>query len=156
MKKFSAILGLFLLAAGCATSPTVNQIPYINSGSSMVPTLKDREQLVFEGSIHDYNRSDIVLLTPPASAVETVKRIIGLPGEHIIIKDGGVWVNDKKLDETAYLPSSVSTFPGLVSDATLDQQSYFVLGDNRNASSDSRSYGPVPASAIKGLFIKKK
>jgi len=96
-------------------------------------------------------RGDIIVFMPPGVTSEPyIKRIIGLPGDQISIHDGGVYVNSKRLDES-YLRSDTS-WRGIAGDNTYTVQSgnVFVLGDNRNNSSDSRVFGEVPIGNIIG------
>lgn len=102
---------------------------------------------------HPPQRGDIIVFNPPISANDKpyIKRVIGLPGEAISIHDGAVYVDGERLDEP-YLGSTATRWPGrgenfelLVPDGHV-----FVLGDNRNNSTDSRSFGPVEYDAIIG------
>ena len=96
-------------------------------------------------------RGDIIVFMPPGVSSEPyIKRIIGLPGDQISIHDGGVYVNGNRLNE-AYLRSD-TTWRGIAGDNTYTVQpgNVFVLGDNRNNSSDSRVFGEVPIGSIIG------
>lgn len=97
---------------------------------------------------HGPKRGDVVvLLSPQDHSRDFVKRVIGEPGDVIEIRDGRVFVNDQALEESAYIDaSSQSDF----SPTIVPPDHYFVMGDNRDASSDSRSFGPVPRSLIIG------
>lgn len=84
-----------------------------------------------------------------------IKRVIGLPGEHIQIKNGGVYVNGEKLEEK-YLFSGMITdmsSGGEFCDVWVPDDCVFVLGDNRSASSDSRSFGCIPVRKIEGKVV---
>lgn len=97
---------------------------------------------------HGPKRGDVVvLLSPQDHSRDFVKRIIGEPGDTIEIVDGQVFVNDHPLAESAYIavPTQTDLPPTVV-----PPDHYFVMGDNRNASSDSRSFGPVPRALIIG------
>ncbi len=96
------------------------------------------------------SRGDIVVFNPPGQHTEPyIKRIIGLPGEKISVHDGAVYINDHRLQES-YL-SSPTDWRGIATqDVTVQPGYVFVMGDNRNNSSDSRVFGPVPISSIIG------
>ncbi len=108
-----------------------------------------------------YQRGDVVVLHPPAgwedgSDTPFVKRIIGLPGDHIDIKDGLVYINGVALDETAYTYRNADGTNGPTTPLTdtsswvLGPDQLFVMGDHREASSDSRAFGPIETSAVIG------
>lgn len=146
-------------------------------GNSMEPTLSHSEMLVINRRAYtsfDLNsvlsalpgvtrqaedrryifnppqRGDIVVFTPPGSGSDPyIKRIIGLPGETVDIRDGSVWVNDMMLEEN-YVSSSTSWRGGNQSAIVIPEDEFFVLGDNRENSSDSRSFGTVPKDDIIG------
>lgn len=133
----------------------------IVQGRSMFPTLKPQDRVVVNKLrttfSRPYDRGDIVTINAakldnPDIDKDIVKRIVALPGETVEIKDGQVFVNDKKLPEK-YLPSGVVTeLIGSYSRVLLGKDSYFVLGDNRSHSTDSRVFGVVPAKAIMGYL----
>ena len=76
-----------------------------------------------------------------------IKRVIGLPGEHVEIKDGVVYINGEKLEEP-YLNSTVMTEAGLFNDFTVPENTVFAMGDNRSVSLDCRAFGCVPLDKI--------
>lgn len=83
-----------------------------------------------------------------------IKRVIGLPGDHVQIIDGKVYINEEELDESSYLDKSVSTsIFGQFYDITVPENSVFVLGDNRAVSEDSRSFGCVPLEKIESKVV---
>jgi signal peptidase I len=95
-------------------------------------------------------RGDIVVFTPPGSSSDPyIKRIIGLPGETVDIRDGTVWVDGVALEEN-YVSSSTTWRGGNQSAIIVPEDEFFVLGDNRENSSDSRSFGTVPKDDIIG------
>ncbi len=94
-------------------------------------------------------RGDVIVFKFPLDPSQFyIKRVIGLPGETVAIKDGQVLINGEYLDESVYLPEGTFT-PGEM-EITLEAGEYFVLGDNRNASSDSRQWGVLPEENIIG------
>lgn len=125
-------------------------------GHSMEPTLSDQDNLLVDKlsyRLHDPKRFDVVVF-PYQYADKTyfIKRIIGLPGETVRIDDtGSIYINDELLMES--YGKEVIEDPGLARDGiTLGADEYFVLGDNRNDSSDSRfvSVGNIKGSQIIG------
>lgn len=122
-------------------------------GSSMEPTLENGDQLIVENVsyyLHDPERFDVIVF-PYSHNVSYIKRIIGLPGESIQIKDGAIYVNGEILTEN-YGKETIED-PGLAKEEiVLGEDEYFVLGDNRNASIDSRrlEVGTVKRSKIMG------
>ncbi len=97
----------------------------------------------------------IVFKAPPDPEKAFIKRVIGVPGDIVKIENGNVYLNDKLLDESAYLKPTVKTYGGsFVKDReaiNISENEYFVMGDNRNFSSDSREWGFVKKTAITGF-----
>lgn len=129
---------------------------FIVVGSSMEPTLKEGYVgYACKVQFASINRNDIIIYSRKNSSeeYEVIKRVIGLPNEHIIIdKQGQIYINDEKLDESSYLGTSYFpyTYSGSYIDITLGENEYFTLGDNRGNSIDARYYGPISKSDIKG------
>lgn len=85
-----------------------------------------------------------------------IKRVIGLPGEHVEIKEGKVYINGVKLDESTYLKDSVKTEPGLdgvFTDIVVPEGYVFAMGDNRTESGDCRKFGCIPLEKIEGTVV---
>jgi len=131
--------------------------PHQVKGSSMFPTFKDSEYLLTDKIT--YKRSEpkfgdvIVFKAPTNENFDFIKRVIALPGQTVMIKDGKVFIDGKQLKEN-YLSNSVITNAGQF---LLEGESYTVqtgevmaFGDNREHSSDSRDWGPVPDQNIVG------
>lgn len=101
----------------------------------------------------------IVFKAPPDPTKDYIKRVVGLPGDTIMVKDGNVYVNGQLYDESSYLKPDVKTYGGqFLTDGTtvtVPSDNYFVMGDNRHESSDSRDWGFVPAGNIigKSFFV---
>ncbi len=124
-------------------------------GNSMNPTLSDGDNLILYKlgyNIHDPERYDIIVFPfRDGSGKNYIKRIIGLPGETIRIdEDGFIYINDELLDES-YGKEIIKMAGSAAEGVTLGEDEYFVLGDNRNDSEDSRfSVGKVKRSEIIG------
>jgi signal peptidase I len=120
-------------------------------GQSMEPSLHSEQRLVVEKlsyRFHGPQRFDIVVLKVPSQGEELlIKRVVGLPGETIEIKDGGVYIDGERLEEPF---TDEHTQAGRHGQVTVPPLHVFVLGDNRDRSNDSRSFGPVPIENVIG------
>jgi signal peptidase I len=127
-------------------------------GRSMVPALYDSQPYLLNRwiyRVHPPRHSDIVVLRDPGDNGLSVKRVIATPGDSIYLKDGHVYVNGCKLNEP-YLAPGTPTFTDSKYRGELilcGKDQFFVLGDNRLNSIDSRAYGPVPRRNILGPII---
>ncbi len=149
-------LGLSLvLAFGIRTF--VAEARYIPSGS-MIPTLQINDRLIVDKISHrfqDLQRGDIVVFAPTDHLKQQnfrdafIKRIVGLPGETVEIRDGMLYVDDRLLDETYTNEPADYEYGPIV----IPEDHYFVLGDNRNNSYDSHYWGFVPADRIIGRAV---
>ena len=124
-------------------------------GTSMMPTLADQERVFinkFVYRLEPIHRGDVVVFRYPRDTSKSyIKRVIGLPGDRVRIDDGLVYVNGQVAAED-YVPSTyedVRSFAEIV----VPPHSYFVLGDHRNLSNDSRDFGPVDESFIYGKAV---
>jgi signal peptidase I len=136
--------------------------PFYVKGASMEPSFYDREYLIIDEISYRFNqpqRGDIVVFKYPRDPQEYfIKRVIGLPGEKIKIIDGNITIYNQEnpggvvLSES-YLDASLKTYSSNEDEITLQPDEYYVLGDNRNASKDSRSFGPVNKSFIVGKVL---
>src|SRR6202521_4036742 len=124
-------------------------------GLSMFATLDDQDYLIadkIDYRLHAPQRGDIIILRPPTdNSKDFIKRIIALPGERILISNSYVYINGHKLNEP-YLPEEWTTLnnqygpDGIV----VPPNQYFVMGDNRNKSQDSRIFGFIGRDRIDG------
>ena len=126
-------------------------------GRSMWPTMEDGERLIidrFSYHFHRPVRGDIIALSLPGEKSLSVKRVIAGPGEQVQIKNGCVWLNGQVLPEP-YLPATMQTASDDLSSRiyTVGPSRYFVLGDNRRISYDSRFFGAIRREAIAGRII---
>ncbi|HEX6804216.1 MAG TPA: signal peptidase I [Terriglobales bacterium] len=124
-------------------------------GTSMMPSLDDQERIFinkFVYRIEPIQRGDIVVFRYPRDPAKSfIKRVIGVAGDHVRIVDGHVFLNGKMLVEN-YVPNVYQderSYPEIV----VPPDSYFVLGDHRSLSNDSRDFGPVEASYIYGKAV---
>ena len=126
------------------------------TGVSMTPTLHDGEQYMLNRWPYhhrDPQRGEVVVIRDPEDNGFTVKRIIATAGESVLFKNGEVYVNNEKLDEPyLFAGTKTPTFSQSDEKLILVGNGYFVLGDNRWNSADSRLYGPVPRKNILGLI----
>ncbi len=164
-----------VLALGIRTF--VAEARWIPSGS-MEPTLHgtpnqwEADKIIVDKLKYKFanpQRGDIIVFSPTEELQKEqyqdafIKRVIGLPGEKVQLKDGKVYINNKPLPEQNYLSSGQSTVIDVCKDApqprflakpqTIPTDSYLVLGDNRNSSYDSRCWGVVPRQNIIGRAV---
>src|SRR3989344_1417495 len=129
--------------------------PFIVEGDSMEPNFSDGEYLIIDELSYRFKepqRGDVIVFHPPIQdRIFFIKRIVGLPGEMVKIENGKIILESNSgvviLDED-YLPEGLKTTPD--SSLKLSESEYFVLGDNRDRSSDSRLWGTLPKENITG------
>lgn len=132
--------------------------PFVVSGESMYPTFHDKDYLIVDEISYQFKdpaRGEVVIFRYPLQPDRFfIKRIIALPGEVMTYDQGKITIKNietgetQTLDETYILENS----PGKFS-VTLAEGEYFVMGDNRNGSSDSRAWGPLPEKFITGRAL---
>jgi signal peptidase I len=119
----------------------------------MSPGILNSDRIVVDGFFHHIipmQRGDVVVLEYPLDrSLDYVKRVIGLPGDDILIAFGKVWVNGESLDEP-YLEAALVDRTSF-KHCTVAPNHFFVLGDNRIHSSDSREFGQVPMDCLRGV-----
>lgn len=136
--------------------------PHQVNGKSMVPNFESGDYVLTDKISYRFGkpeRGDVVVFHAPASAncpigtgCDFIKRVIAVPGESVEVKDHKIFINSRQLEED-YLPSSFTTDPGNYTrnkTISLGSDEYFVVGDNRSYSSDSRAWGPIDGSLIVG------
>ena len=124
-------------------------------GTSMLPRLEDRDRLFINKFVYHVTaieRGDVVVFRYPRDPEKSyIKRVIALPGDRLRIDHGRVWLNGKRLDE-GYVPEEyrdTRSMPEMV----VPEEFYFMMGDHRSISSDSREFGPVDRSLIYGKAV---
>ncbi|PIP52003.1 signal peptidase I [Candidatus Beckwithbacteria bacterium CG22_combo_CG10-13_8_21_14_all_01_47_9] len=132
--------------------------PHQVKGSSMYDNFHDGEYLLTDKVTYRFRspeRGDVVVFKAPQNEdYDYIKRIIALPGDTVKISGGQVFVNNTLINESGFLDARITTHAGLYAkegqNVTIPAAEYFVMGDNRNNSSDSREWGPVPAANLVG------
>ena len=132
--------------------------PFQVSGDSMFPNFYDKEYVltnIIGLRFEKPKLGDVVVFKSPTNPdKDFIKRIIGVSGDEVYIKDGDLYVNSKKLDQSKFLESNVKTYGGGFikegQSVSVPEHSYLVMGDNRPLSSDSREWGFVKESDILG------
>lgn len=122
--------------------------PHRVKGESMVPNFEDGELLLTEKvtyRLYKPQRGDVVVFQAPERKVDFIKRIIGLPGEEVKVENGMIFIDGQKVAEHYEAQTTEGSLK-----LTVPRDEYFVLGDNRGASSDSRSFGTIKKKTIRG------
>lgn len=135
--------------------------PFQVSGNSMYSSFRDHEYILtnlISLRFGNPNRGDVIVFKSPTDASKDfIKRVIAIPGDTFEIKNGEVYVNDKKIDETKYLDKGIKTFGSAYikenTKVTVPENSYVVLGDNRVDSSDFRQWGYLTRENIIGISM---
>ena len=129
--------------------------PFRVQGTSMLPLLEDSDRILVNKFVYDFApiaRGDVVVFWYPRDpSVSFIKRVVGLPGDFVEIRKGSLLVNGSAVPEP-YLATRYKdeqSLPGHV----VREHTYFVLGDHRNGSNDSRAWGEVPEKNIYGKAV---
>lgn len=121
-------------------------------GTSMLPRLEDQDRLFINKFVYRFEkieRGDVVVFNYPRDPQKSyIKRVIALPGDTLLVDEGQVFVNGRKLPEP-YVPDRYRDIRSIAS-MTIPPHEYFVMGDHRSISSDSRDFGPVERHYIYG------
>ncbi len=130
---------------------------FIVEGDSMAPTILSGDYIFIDKISHhfkNFSRKDIIVVNPRSDVARIIKRIIGLPGERVEITNDRVWIKSDRKDAGNTLSEEYLNLPATpaigLSTIQLDPKEYFILGDNRYVSIDSRELGPVDEWDIEG------
>jgi len=143
-----------IAALACTATLTVIALGFVFGiavvkGNSMCPAIRTNDFVIFNRT-GSYARGDVILLRRDGQyANDHIKRIVGLPGDTVDFDEGGMLINGKPLDEP-YTIGLTSPKSGIEYPIALKDNEYFVLGDNRENSLDSRNYGVIPKNHITG------
>ncbi len=153
---------LILVIIACVVVPPAFLIIFVmfvaqpvrNEGMGMAPTINNGDRIFFSKRIGKLNRGDIIVFHFPLDTqLSFVKRVVGLPGETIRIDEkGNLLINGNQVEEP-YLSPAHYRHPRRIEELIIKPEHYFVMGDNRDASNDSRSWGQVPKPLIYGEYI---
>lgn len=138
--------------------------PFIVDGGSMLPTFHNKEFLLVDKLsylVSEPHRGDVVIFklyeggTTPYTGKHLIKRIIGLPGERVVVKNGITTIYNQANPQGFQLDESFVVYKDVEKDMdiTLDDNHYFVMGDNRAQSYDSRDWGPLDEANVKGQVL---
>ncbi len=138
--------------------------PFIVDGGSMLPTFHNKEFLLVDKlsyRLHAPHRGDVAIFrlyegdTNPYTGKYLIKRVIGLPGERVVVHNGVTTIYNKTHPEGFQIDESFVTSKDTTKDVdvTLDDHHYFMMGDNRTQSYDSRDWGPLDASSMRGQVL---
>lgn len=154
-RNVSFLLYIALVVLVALTIRSFIAEPIRVDGDSMIPTLVHNEDMLVEKMSYWFSdplRGDIIICFYPGYTESCVKRVIGLPGETVAVKDGKIYINDVALDESAYWSGEII---GNIDPVTVGAREVFVVGDNRNGSKDSRNptVGSIPYSKVVGRVV---
>ncbi len=149
MKKYLSVLALALTASyfsACSAQPVVVE------GTAMLPAFKNGDRILIDKNLGELKRGDVIsFLYPKDRSKWYIKRVVGLPGEVVEIRAGKVYINGQVLDEP-YVDESYNQSKASFPPRQVPEYQYFVMGDNRDNSSDSRYWGTVDKELIKGKY----
>lgn len=124
-------------------------------GTSMMPSLDDQERIFVNKFVYRWEpiqRDDVIVFRYPRDPSKSfIKRVIAIGGDHVRIDGGQVYVNGEALDED-YVPRAYADSRSYM-EIVVPQEHYFVLGDHRSLSNDSRDFGPVPENLVFGKAV---
>ena len=147
MKVIKEVIPYIIIVVVVVLIRTFIITPVRVDGDSMKNTLKNGDILLLY-KLSCINRFDIIVLDEEKDNEKIIKRVIGMPGETVAIKKGKIYINDKVIDDE-YAYGETSDY----NKVTLRDNEYFILGDNRLISKDSRYFGPIKENEIKGKIV---
>lgn len=147
MKVIKEVIPYIVIVVVVVLIRTFIITPVRVDGDSMKNTLKNGDILLLY-KLSSINRFDIIVLDEEKDNEKIIKRVIGLPGDTVAIKKGKIYINDKVIDDE-YAYGETSDYDKV----TLGDDEYFILGDNRLISKDSRYFGPIKEKEIKGKIV---
>lgn len=147
MKVIKEVIPYIVIVVVVVLIRTFIITPVRVDGDSMKNTLKNGDILLLY-KLSSIDRFDIIVLDEEKDNEKIIKRVIGLPGETVAIKKGKIYINDKVIDDE-YAYGETSDY----NKVTLRDNEYFILGDNRLISKDSRYFGPIKDNEIKGKIV---
>ena len=145
MKIIKELIPYLVIILVVVTIRTFIVTPIIVEGESMHPTLEGGELMLLKKYDTSYERYDIVVVNKSVEGDNLIKRVIGLPGETIRYKNGNLYINGKIIKDN-YAHGETGNFQEIV----LGKDEYFLMGDNREVSLDSRALGVIKNSEIEG------
>jgi signal peptidase I len=157
-KKENATLWLRDLVVSAAASILIITFlyqPVRVEGTSMLPRLEDADRLFINKFVYHFSaidRGDVVVFRYPRDPAKSyIKRVIAVPGDRLRIDHGVVWLNGKRQEES-YVPEEYRDERSMA-EIVVPEESFFMMGDHRSISSDSREFGPVDRSLIYGKAV---
>ena len=147
MKVIKEVIPYIVIVVVVVLIRTFIITPVRVDGDSMKNTLKNGDILLLY-KLSSIDRFDIIVLDEEKDNEKIIKRVFGLPGETVAIKKGKIYINDKVIDDE-YAYGETSDY----NKVTLRDNEYFILGDNRLISKDSRYFGPIKDNEIKGKIV---
>lgn len=147
MKVIKEVIPYIVIVVVVVLIRTFIITPVRVDGDSMKNTLKNGDILLLY-KLSSIDRFDIIVLDEEKDNEKIIKRVIGLPGETVAIKKGKIYINDKVIDDE-YAYGETTDY----NKVTLKDDEYFILGDNRLISKDSRYFGPIKDNEIKGKIV---
>jgi signal peptidase I len=128
--------------------------PFQVNGQAMNPTYTNGAYVLAQIGTEISRNNVVIYKSPKNPQIDLIKRVIAVPGDKIKLESGYIFINGQKLDESSYVMEEARTFPGVFlrdgEELTVPEKSYFVMGDNRPMSSDSREWGYVLQGDIVG------